>query len=342
VLRTLRKARRGKDEVIITPGEILRDDDCDLDLEDRNVDTKVRTAVAWLERAGFLQRDENVTSVFQATLLVKSLSEAEEKMLQLNLSQTERGLWLAIVQRLMNSRPDESLTVDQLALLPELGAYLRGSTEALAGTGGSAAAQTAHDFLSGKILKILRAMAEGGLLKRDTRLTAFVHYKIANHSGKRLERAIVAERTLLDLLATNEPDPEGWMRLSLVLLNQQLIDEGVEISPEAVRLTLASISQDGRGFAGSRGSIELRYAARDVYLVKVNRSWTAIGSLAEKRRRIAELALDVILAKIPSDTPASADLLVSFSFEELIQAINEDLLLRSEILRRNWTSRKPK
>ena len=86
ILRSLRKAARGdKQEVVITAGEILRDEDLqiDIDLQDRMADTKVRTAISWLERADFLQRDENVTSVFQARPLVKDLAEAGAKMARL-------------------------------------------------------------------------------------------------------------------------------------------------------------------------------------------------------------------------------------------------------------------
>lgn len=58
ILRGLRKATRRSelDEIVITSGEILRDEDVDTDIDsnDRSADTKVRTAIAWLERAGFI------------------------------------------------------------------------------------------------------------------------------------------------------------------------------------------------------------------------------------------------------------------------------------------------
>ena len=92
ILRSLRKATRGdKEELVITAGEILRDEDLqiDIDLQDRMADTKVRTAISWLERANLLRRDENVTSVFQARPLVKNLAEAQDIIAGLNLSTTE-------------------------------------------------------------------------------------------------------------------------------------------------------------------------------------------------------------------------------------------------------------
>ena len=126
ILRSLRRAAKGeRQEVVMTTGEILRDEDLQtsIQLEDRNADTKVRTAVAWLERAGFIQRNENVTQVFQARPLVKDLEEASEKMAKLNLSQLEQSLWLAILSAIINSGPTEHLSVDRLALLPEFVRY---------------------------------------------------------------------------------------------------------------------------------------------------------------------------------------------------------------------------
>ena len=324
ILRSLRKAARGdKEEIVITAGEILRDEDLqiDIDLQDRMADTKVRTAISWLERARLLRRDENVTSVFQARPLVKDLAEARAIIAGLNLSTTEQSLWLAILREIFNTPPTESITVDQLALLPEFASYAKGNPTASANP----------EYLSAKVFKILGSMAQAGLMKRDMRLTAFVRHKVPDHSRLRLDHVLAADRKLVDVMALAEPDPEGWLSVSLRLLNQRLCDEGCCSSTDLVRSLLTSLSEDGRGFAGTQGSIDLRYQARDAYRVRVRRNWTAIGELAEKRRRLASLVLDTLMAKIPSDAPARADQLVEFHFEELHQAIDRDLLLRAEL-----------
>jgi ATP-dependent DNA helicase RecQ len=324
ILRSLRKAARGdKQELVITSGEILRDEElqAEIDLQDRMADTKVRTAISWLERANLLQRDENVTNVFQARSLVQSLPEAQTKIARLNLSETEQSLWLAILREIFNAPPTEGLTVDRLALLPEFSNYAKGNPAALANP----------EYLSAKILKILGSMTDVGLMKRDMRLTAFVRHKVADHSRLRLDHILTTDRKLVDCLALEEPDPEGWMPLSLRLLNQRLRDDSCDSSPDLVRSLLKSLSEDGRGFAGTHGSIDLRYIGRDSYHVKVRRTWTQIGEIAERRRRLASVLLDRLLAKIPAETPPRAELLVEFHFEELHRAIDQDLLLRTEI-----------
>ncbi|HEY5909572.1 MAG TPA: ATP-dependent helicase [Verrucomicrobiae bacterium] len=168
-------------------------------------------------------------------------------------------------------------------------------------------------------------------MKRDMRLTAFVRHKVADHSRLRLDRIVALDRKLVDLLALEEPDPEGWLPLSLRLLNERVCAEGLESSIELVRSLLKSLSEDGRGFAGTHGSIDMRFIARDSYHIRVRRNWTTISELAEKRRRLSSVILDTLLNKIPSETAARADLLVEFHFEELHEAIESDLLLRSEV-----------
>ena len=67
--------------MVLTTGELLMATTCRLsfDNEDRNADTKVIMAVSWLERSGFIQRNENRTQVFQGRPLVKNLDEAKRK-----------------------------------------------------------------------------------------------------------------------------------------------------------------------------------------------------------------------------------------------------------------------
>ncbi len=329
ILRGLRKAARGEDQsVVITTGEILRDEDfnANMILEDRAADNKVRTAIAWLERADFLQRDENVTTVFQARPLVKNLAEAEARMQRLNLPAKEQALWLAILREVMNASPTESLTVDQLALVPEFAAYAQSSN------GNGRAKPLSPELVSAKIIKVLRSMAETGLMKRDTLLNAFVRHKVADHSRLRLERVLQLDRHLVDLLAIEEPDPEGWMPLSLRLLNQRLCDEGLPSSPELLLGLLKSLREDGRGFGGNRGSIDLRHVSREsCRLRRIRQTWKEVSELAEKRRRVAAVVLEAIRQKIPADAPASADRLVDFSFEELREAVERDLELRAAL-----------
>jgi ATP-dependent DNA helicase RecQ len=333
ILRGLRKASRvrNSDEVVITTGELLRDEDVetDFDSQDRSADTKVRAAVSWLERTGFVERSENQTNVFQARLLVKTMDEARDRLAKLDLSEREAGLWLAIIQQLMTADQTDALSVDGIAMLPEFQLYLQAAKtdfpEKVVREG------RGQEYLSGKVLKVLNSMTGVGLLKKDTLLTAFVRYKVADHSGVRLERVAAVDQELLKLFCQLAPDPEGWMPLDLRLINQELLNRGVESSPEIVRRLLRSLSEDGRGLSGQRGSIDLRFVGRDSYRIRVSRDWAQIGELAERRRRVAAVVLEELMRAIPPDMGARADLLVEFAFENLERALDRDLLLRSDV-----------
>jgi len=334
ILRGLRKNARlqKSDEFVITTGEILRDEDVEtsFDSQDRTADTKVRAAVSWLERAGFIERNENRTNVVQARLLVKSLDEAKERLAKLSLSEREAGLWLSIIGEMMNAEQTDMLSVDNIAALPEFQSYLETSKadfpdHQMVREGRS------QEYLSAKVLKVLDSMMGTGILKKDTLLTAFVSYKVANHSAMRLQRVLTADRELMKLLCEQAPDPEGWMPLNLRLINDALLARGVECSMEMLRQLLKSLTEDGRGFSGQTGSMDLRYVGRDSYRARVRREWAQVSEIAERRRRVASLLLDELLRQIPADTQPKADFLVEFTFEAMATALQADLSLRSEI-----------
>ncbi len=333
ILRGLRRAARAQatGELVITTGELLRDEELDTSFQadDRAADTKVRTAVSWLERAGFIERNENRTHCVQARLLVRSLDEAKARLAGLDLSEREAGLWLAIIRELLNAGPNDLLAVDDLAALPEFQSYLTASRADIPEP--AVREGRSQEFLSAKVLKVLGAMTGAGVLKKDTQLTAFVRHKVADASNARLRRALAADRELMALLAEQAPDPEGWMPLNLRLLNDALVSRGVACSMEMLRRLLRSLSEDGRGFSGQAGSLDLRHAGQDAYRVRVRRDWTQIAELAERRRRVAELLLEDLLGGIPAETPPKAELLVPFTFEAMGAALQRNLVLRSEI-----------
>ena len=324
ILRGLRRAKKNRDgEIVITTGEILRSDEVDasFDSSDRSADTKVRTAVAWLERAGFVERNENDTSVFQGRPAVRNMEEALARIDPLNLPALTKRRWLAVLRALINANPDEGMSADQLAELPEF----------MDPGGGEGTRQVLVENDSRRVLKTLNDMSEAGLIKRDLMLTAFVRYKVANHSQLALERVRDLETALLKLMQEQEPDPEGWLHLSLRRLNQRLLDEGHSCVPELLLGLLGSLSRDGKGLAGQRGSLDLFYVNREFYRVRLQRDWEALIKTAQRRTELAKLLLDAIVAKIPEQTPASADLLVEFSLDDLMQALRGDLFMAGQV-----------
>ncbi len=324
ILRALRRARRrDDDEVVVTSGELLRDEQTatDFDAGDRQADTKVKTAVSWLERAGFMERDENRTRVFQGRLRVASLDEAKERIAKLapslRLTQAEQRRWLALLAAMINADPDQGLTADELAELP--------------GVAWRDLAPDDRESPGQKVLRILHDMAETGLLDSGLRLTAYVRSRGRNPASGIFEAVCGLERAMLGLLRESEPEADSgeWFELSLRLLNQRLVDQGHTSNPATLRKLLRSLSEDGKGLAGRRGSLELSYRARDCYRVRLLRNWANLEELADRRRALGRVLLDRLLAEVPAE--AAGKVLVEFGSDELTEAIRRDLVLRGQI-----------
>ncbi len=326
ILKGLKRARpRGQEEVVITTGDLLRDEEVDtsFDVDDRAADTKVKTGIAWLERAGLVERNENQTRVFQGRPRVKSLAEAEKRIdtIRPPLAPAARERWLALLEALMNAAPDEGLSSDDLALLPDVRRTLPERRAADGETPGQA------------VLESLLAMVRHGLIQDGLLCTAYVRWKVADNAARRFDRLATLDAALVDLLREESPDAESgqWQSLSLRRINQRLLDAGHASDPEAVRRLLKSLEWDGRGMAQSRGSIDLRYVARDHYQVRLQRSWAALSQTAERRRAVARVALDTILGRVPAEQPPAADVQVSFALGDVARAVDEDLVLRGQV-----------
>lgn len=326
ILRGLRKSKKDKNgNVVLTAGELLMDDDVQTSFnnEDYDADTKVKTAVSWLERGGFIRRNENLTQVFQGRPLVKNLEEAQAKITKLGLSQRQQQRWLAILETLMNADIDEGFNADELALL---GAFSEDKDDRKTGRIDETASQ--------RVIRTLYDMAKAGLIKKSLLLSAFVRYKVGDSSNAKLEKVCALERAMLNTLLEQAPDADAgdWQTLSLRHLNQELLDDGnVDSNPEILRLLLGTLSKDGKGLAGKKGSLKLRHKGLDQYAVKLNRGWAALIATVDIRQAVAKVVLDGIIQHIPEKAKPSADLLVEFSIEELLAALNRDLVASSEV-----------
>jgi ATP-dependent DNA helicase RecQ len=176
-------------------------------------------------------------------------------------------------------------------------------------------------------------MAGAGLIDKQMLLTAFVRHKVKGSSKAMLARVRTLEQGLLDRLQEEAPDAgDGqWQSLSLRHLNQRLCDDGLASNPESLRGLLQSLAQDGRGLAGCRGSLDLRYAGQDRFRVKLQRDWPALRGTAERRQAVAQRVLAAILDPIPDGTPTSAELLVEFAAEDILAVLRRDLALAAQL-----------
>ena len=320
ILRALRNIdRRGsrhgsrqhgsrQDDVVATVGEILTADDEHLFEQDAATDdTRVRTAVSWLEEADLLTREENRVEVFPSSLRVHSLAEAGKRLARAEISREYRQSLLAIATVLMQAKPDESLTTDDLMNASGLG------TSAVRGA--------------------LYDLERLGIASNDTALTAFVHRGVERASMRRYENAAELEAALIEHMRLAAPDQDKGegANLHLRVAAQTLADAGIEAPlPERLWRILRSIAADGREEEGGVGSLEVHRRGADVVYVVLRRDWQSLAETARLRRDAARLLLDHLLQRLPEGA-RGVDLLVETTLGELTRCIEADLEMKARV-----------
>jgi len=258
VLRALRQIQRKKNRdepIVATSGEILdEDEEGSFKRDIATDDTRVRTAVAWLEEAGLVRREENSVQIFPSSLRVKDLAEAESKLASSIPAPEERKKYLNLLQILMVAPADEGITTDELMV--------------------------SAGFEATALREALYLLDRLGISSNDTGMTAFLHVGVENASKKRFEAACALETALIAQLRETAPDAiagNGYP-LNLRLLAQRLKDEGhAQALPHSLGLILKGLAGDGRNdhnCPDGRGSITLKRGNDpETVFVALNRSW---------------------------------------------------------------------
>lgn len=319
-LRGIRYAARGEDTVVLTAGDLVRLDVVEVDPDLSDANTRVRTALAWLEKAGYLQRNENKTKIFQGKPTVRSLEEAAGKIAALNLSQRQQQRWLAILGALMErDRLNQTFSADELA----------GHTAFI-----PMEDDVETETETQRVIRTLHDMATQGLLEKTTVLSAYIRYKVQDSSGKQLQQIVALENDFLKVLAETAPELEvdTPVELDLRQVNQMLIDTGyTSCTPHTLKLLLYGLSRDGRGLAGSRGSVSFTARGNHRFAVFLHRDWSSLRNTVEVRQLAARRALETIVTAVPADVRAGANLLVEFTLEQIVAALRGDLLLADKL-----------
>lgn len=314
ILRSLRnlegKKRKGggkEGDLIATPGEILaEDEDGAFERDSATDDTRVRTAVSWLEEASLLTREENQVQIFPSSLRIASLDEAMQKLEKKDIAPEYRKSLLAIVDALIGAPIDEGISTDELMVVSGLS--------------------------SEKVRAAFYDLEAMGLASNDTALTAYVHVAVENSSRKRFEQAASLEAALIGLLREQHPDLSRGESSVLHLrhANQHLKDSGHPGAlPERLRQLLSSLAADGRDEADARGSLKLRRVDAESVAIELQREWSSLETTARRRRAAAERLLEHLLACL-QPAARGIDQLAETTLGKLLAALESDLVLKAE------------
>jgi ATP-dependent DNA helicase RecQ len=305
ILRLLRRysRRTNSAELVLTAGEIMAQDDSEeaLESERRDAETKVRTALAWLERARCLQRDENRTRVFPANLKVGSVAQADEALRKANFAEQTRARYLDLVSALLNAAEDEGISTDALTL--QIGVAPE------------------------ECISMLVQLEKLDLLSNDLGLTVLLRQGIPDSAADRLRKVSTVERALLELLPELAPEAghDEWNEMSLRGVCQEVRNRTAEeVLPEQLLSLMRSLARPfGEGANARRAMFDIRVLRREVLRVRLLRSWTEIDVIARRRQAVASVLLKTLLGKLAAGVQG-ADLRVECRMGELTRALRLD------------------
>ena len=308
-LRNLDRKKRFGGEVVATAGEILGEDEEKVfERDSATDDTRVRTAVAWLEESRLLTRDENVVQVFPSSLRVSTVDEAERRLANAKIADAYRRQLLLIAEALIGADADEGMSTDELMGISGL------SPERVRGA--------------------LYDLERFGIANNDTALTAFVHSGVDRSSRKRLEEAAALETALIAHMQEAAPDlgKGDSSSLHLRIAAQALRDQGLaDPLPERLFRIVRGIAFDGRGEDdGAAGSLTVRKRDAETARVTLHREWGTLAKIAGIRRDAAGRLLEHLLDCLPPGQRGT-DRLAETTLGKLLQAIESDLVLKSTV-----------
>ncbi len=307
-VRRLDRRTKQNGEVVATPGEIIRDErDLEFERDSATDDTRVKTAVSWLEEAMLLKREENRTRVFPSCLLIQNIEEAEKIITKADMTGGYRIKLKSLVQSLINAPSDQGISTDELC-----------------GISG---------FSPGKMRKALNDLEALGIAANDTAITIFIHLGVEDSSEKRLLEANSLDKDLIDKLRELASDLEigTASTLNLKIASQELRDGGhPTVRPDIVDRLVRGIARDGRDDSEGVGSLQVRKTDRQHLSVTMQRSWQEISMTAQLRR----LAGWVLLTTLKNEAPEKVkgkDVQVETTLGRLMASLNADLELSSAI-----------
>ena len=305
-LRRIDERTRSTGIVVATSGEIVRDEkDRAFVRDEATDDTRVKTAVSWLEESALVSREENRVQVFPSSLLVRTVPEAIERLERADITGARRRALIAIVTHLMNAPPDQGISTDELC-----------------GAGGLSPAAL------NRALSDLEAL---GIARNDMALTVFVHVGSANASQGRLAEAARLEESLIGFMREAAPDADAsaGQPLHLAQTCQVLRDAGhAGARPDIVEALLRGIARDGRDGDGAQGNVRVWKASRETLMVTLQRSWRVVGRTADLRRQAAGLLLDHLVGLVPKGVRGH-DIQVETTAGDLVGILVNDTVMKA-------------
>ncbi len=272
-VKTLNANRfKGRGEVVATAPEIIRSTHIrpETEIEIASMDTSVKTALAWLENANLMRRDENRPRVFPSKLRNDSLDEIIAKIDQntgrSGITRAAAENMRRIVEMLHAADKEKGVTSDHIA--------------------GSLGIEYPE------FRKHMKYLEDIGVVDDDTRVTLFPHKGRGLDEARKLEGA-----ALRWVFENNREDVEALKAFTVKIteIRQALKEQGFQnVRPDTIDNLFRVIGQDGAtpGDADEhKGSMTVQRKSHNLIMIKTNYLWETILKRAEIRGKAAEVLL---------------------------------------------------
>ena len=258
-----------------------------------DIETRVRTAIAALEQAGYLERGNNMPHVYATGITVKNMDEARQRITESTLfDNEEREKAVRIIKSLISQK--------HIAKAQDSEAESR--VDYLADTLG---------LTRNEVVSAVMRMRQEGILADSKDITAYLQDVGSNErkAMMQLERFVKLEKYILQHI------PDDGLLISCKQLNDDAVNNGITTSNEKSIRTLLY-------FLTVKGYIRKQEdPARNIKLTRQTDADTII-SRSERRWEICRYALEWLYGQMPKpakeDSPAVA---VQFSVVDLFTQI---------------------
>jgi len=308
-LRKLDQREHTQDELIATAGEILTEDkDGGFGRDFATDDSRVRTALSWLEEAELLTREENAVRIFPSSLRISTIREAKKIIFNQRPEVDYKKQLGKIVEVLIEADSSQGITTDELMVVSGLN--------------------------SEQVRKALYDLESLGIASNDTVITAFVHVGIKGRSEDRLDEVLQLEKALISQMRETAPDIGRGDSTALHLrhasstLRQQNLQNPL---PDRLLRIIRRIRDDvpSHGDETVR-SLTTRKLNSEMINIKLECSWEQLERNAQYRHEAAKILLRHLIDRLPKGSRGK-DLLTETTIGNLLGAIKSDLVLTSHV-----------
>lgn len=289
VWKAVNTLTRNRPEICCSPLEVARE--AGWEENDRDIETKVTTAISALEDAGYLKRGQNASRVFATSILVKNMNDAIQRIDTSSFfdGDDERKAAKRIMSSLISSKSIAKAGNDE--------------------------AESRVDYLADRlglkkkdVIDSIQRLKSEGILDDDKDMTAYIkktdsESKINNvlRSSKELELFML---DCIDELAS----PMKYKKL-----NTLAVDAGINSSVSSIKRVLYFWTK--RGYAETE-----YYASAKSFALTLKRDVHNIREECERRFRVAGSVVSFLFGKCTEFPPAAEEIPVGFSILELKKA----------------------